>query len=81
MESPDNIRGQTAEEQIVGSCRIEFEDPGMQQEKETCSDNVQAMQQDLDHILFGVALRGMLSSFLLCDVLYRFINCLLFCCH
>jgi hypothetical protein len=35
MESPENIRGQTADEQMVRSYRIEFEDPGMQQEKES----------------------------------------------
>jgi hypothetical protein len=35
MESLENIRGQTADEQMVRSCRIEFEDPGMQQEKES----------------------------------------------
>jgi hypothetical protein len=35
MESPENSRGQTADEQMVRSYRIEFEDPGMQQEKES----------------------------------------------
>jgi hypothetical protein len=35
MESLENIKGQTADEQMVRSCRIEFEDPGMQQEKES----------------------------------------------
>ena len=35
MESPENIRGPTADEQMVRSYRIEFEDPGMQQEKES----------------------------------------------
>ncbi len=35
MESPENIKRQTADEQMVRSCRIEFEDPGMQQEKES----------------------------------------------
>jgi hypothetical protein len=35
MESPENIRGQTADEQMVPSYRIEFEDPGMQQERES----------------------------------------------
>jgi hypothetical protein len=35
MESLENIKGQAADEQMVRSCRIEFEDPGMQQEKES----------------------------------------------
>ena len=35
MESPENSRGQTADEHMVRSYRIEFEDPGMQQEKES----------------------------------------------
>ncbi len=35
MESPENIRGPTADEQMVRSYRIEFKDPGMQQEKES----------------------------------------------
>ena len=35
MESPENIRGQTADQQMVPSYRIEFEDPGMQQERES----------------------------------------------
>ncbi len=35
MDSPENIRGHTADEQMVRSYRIKFEDPGMQQEKES----------------------------------------------
>ncbi len=35
MKSPENIRRQTADEQMVRSYRIEFEYPGMQQEKES----------------------------------------------
>jgi hypothetical protein len=44
MDSPENIRGQTADEQMVRSYRIEFEDPGMQQEKDSEEEREEEME-------------------------------------
>ena len=46
MESPENIRGQTADEQMVRSYRIEFEDPGMQQEKESEEESEEEREEE-----------------------------------
>ena len=46
MESPEKIRGQTADQQMVPSYRIEFEDPGMQQEKESEEESEEEREEE-----------------------------------
>ncbi len=48
MESPELIRGQTADEQMVRSYRIEFEDQGMQQEKESEEEREEEREDERD---------------------------------
>jgi hypothetical protein len=48
MESPENIRGPTADEQMVRSYRIEFEDPGMQQEKESEEEREDQREEEME---------------------------------